>query len=161
MNRKLVFFLLVSTLFIPKALAVSYTNITVSEAKSMVDSDPGLEVLDVRTLDEYNDGHIVNARLVPHLELEERLDELDVNDRILVYCRTGARSSFASQILVDNGFLYVFNMLEGIAAWIDAGYPVYVKYAALQEAINNADIGDVIFVSSGTYYESLIVNKPI
>lgn len=162
MNRKLVFFLLVaSTFLIPETLAVSYTNITVSEAKSMVDSDPGLIVLDVRTPEEYNDGHIVNARLIPHLELEERLGELNANDRILVYCQTGARSTFASQILVDNGFLHVFNMFEGITAWIDAGYPVYIKYAALQEAINNANTGDMIFVSSGIYYESIIVNKTV
>ena len=161
MNRKLVLFLLVSTLFTIKALAASYTNIPVSEAKSMIDSDPELIVLDVRTLNEYNDGHIRNARLIPHLELEGRLDELDVNDRILVYCRTGARSSGASQILVDNDFLHVFNMLSGITAWISAGYPVYVKHTLLQEAINNANIGDVIFVSSGIYYESVIVNKSV
>jgi parallel beta-helix repeat protein len=161
MNRKVVLFLLFLTLFTTKTLAASYSNITVSEAKSMIDSDTELIILDVRTLNEYNDGHIRNARLIPHLELEGRLDELDVNDRIMVYCGTGVRSSAASQILVDNGFLHVFNMLAGITAWISAGYPVYVKHTSLQEAINNAKIGDVIFVSSGIYYESVIVNKSV
>jgi len=120
-----------------------------------------LVVLDVRTQSEYDSGHIRNAKLIPHTELEGRLDELNKTDGILVYCRTGGRSSTASQILVDNGFLYVYNMLGGITAWIDEGYPVYVKYSSIQEAINNASEGETIFVSSGLYYEHLTVNKSL
>jgi len=73
----------------------------------------------------------------------------------------GGRSSTASQFLADNGFLYVYNMLGGISAWINKGYPIYVKYSSIQEAINNADHGDTIFVSSGTYYENVVVNKTV
>lgn len=86
---------------------------------------------------------------------------MNKTDEILVYCRTGGRSSTASQILVDNGFLYVYNMLGGITVWIDEGYPVYVNYSSIQEAINNASEGETIFVSSGLYYEHLTVNKSL
>jgi len=108
--------------------AEGYTNVTVSEARSMIDSNPSLTVLDVRTQSEYDSGHIKNAKLIPVTELEERLDELSKTDEILVYCRSGVRSQTASQILVDNGFLHVYNMLGGISAWISEGCP-YVKCA--------------------------------
>lgn len=73
----------------------------------------------------------------------------------------GGRSSTASQFLAGNGFLYVCNMLGGMPAWINEGYPVHVKYFSIQEAINNADHGDTIFVSSGTCYENVVVNKTV
>lgn len=104
--------------------AGDYSDVTVSQAKAMIDSNPSLVVLDVRTQSEYDSGHIRNAKLIPHTELQTRLDELGINDEILVYCRTGFRSRIASQILVDNDFLHVYNMLGGIIAWIDEGYPV-------------------------------------
>lgn len=161
MNEKLVLLILISSLLVVSARANSYADVTVSEAKTMIDSDHSLVVLDVRTQSEYDDGHIRNAKLIPHTELEGRLNELNKTDKILVYCRTGVRSSNASQILVDNGFMYVYNMLGGITAWIDEEYPVYVKYSLIQEAINNANEGDAIYVSSGTYSENVVVNKSL
>jgi parallel beta-helix repeat protein len=127
----------------------------------MIDSEPSIVVLDVRTQSEYDAGHIKNARLIPVDELEQRLNELNKTQSALVYCRSGYRSSTASQILVNNGFLHVYNMLEGITAWIDAGNPVYVKYSSIQEAINNATEGSSVFVSAGTYYEHLVINKTV
>ncbi len=148
----------------PSILVVSgsgYTDVTVAQAKSMVDSDPFLVVLDVRTQSEYDSGHIRNAKLIPLAELEERLNELNEADRILVYCMLGGRSSQASQILADNGFLHVYNMLGGIASWMSNGYPVYVRYSSLQVAVNEAAEGDTLLVSSGTYYEHVVVNKTV
>jgi len=127
----------------------------------MIDSNPSLVILDVRNQSEYDSGHIRNAKLIPVFELEGRLGELNKSDEILVYCKLGGRSSTASQILVDNDFLYVYNMLGGVTAWMDEGYQVYVKYSLIQEAINNATEGDTIFVSSGTYHEHVVVNKTV
>jgi len=62
---------------------------------------------------------------------------------------------------VDNGFSSVYNMLEGIIAWVNEGYIVYVKYSSIQEAINNTYEGDTIHISSGTYYENVVVNKTV
>ncbi len=146
------------------ALVVSgsgYTDVTTSQAKNMVDSDPFLVVLDVRTRSEYDSGHIRNAKLIPLAELAGRLNELNKADRTLVYCKLGGRSSQASQILADDGFLYVFNMLGGIAAWISDGYPVYVRYSSLQEAINGANERGTLLVSSGTYHENIVINETV
>jgi rhodanese-related sulfurtransferase len=105
-------------------LSCNYTNATAAEAKRMVDNDPELIILDVRTRAEYSKRRLRNAKLVPVGELTARLNQLSKFDTILVYCRLGVRSARASGILVRNGFQDVYNMLGGITAWIDAGYPV-------------------------------------
>jgi len=133
----------------------------VFEAKSMIDSDPSLVILDVRTQSEYDSGHIRNAKLIPSTELEGRLNELNKTDKILVYCGSGTRSATASQILADNGFLYIYNMLWGLTYWKLQGYPVYVKYSSIQQAINGASEGQSLYVSSGTYLEHVVVNKAL
>ena len=163
-NHFYLLFNVILTLFLSLpciALANSYTDITVSEAKTMIESNPSLVILDVRNQSEYNSGHIRNAKLIPVYELESRLDELDIDDDTLVYCRSGGRSSTASQILSNNGFLYVYNMLGGITTWMDKGYTVYVKHSSIQEAINNASEGDAILVGSGVYYKPVVVNKTV
>jgi len=138
-----------------------YADVNVSEAKQMIESNLDLVILDVRTVEEYNEGHIEDAILIPVSELEGRIDELDEGKETLVYCRSGVRSVTASQILVDNGFSSVYNMLGGITAWRDAACPVYVKYPSIQEAINNVQEGDTIYVSSGIYYENVVVDKTV
>ena len=154
--------LIVFSLFLPYVRGNStYVDVTVSEAKTMIDSNPLLTILDVRTQNEYNSGHIRNTELIPHTEIKARTSELDEDREILVYCRSGGRSASASQILVDHGFTQVYNMLGGILAWMDEDYPVYIRYSSIQQAINNASHGDKIFVSSGTYLEHVVMNKSL
>jgi rhodanese-related sulfurtransferase len=124
-----VFFIVTLIILLPPSLlfsvtqsANSYVNVNVPEAKQMIGSNPNLVILDVRTQTEYDEGHIENAVLIPVSELEGRLDELNSEKDTLVYCRSGVRSATASQILVDNGFSSVYNMLGGMLAWRDAGY---------------------------------------
>ena len=141
--------------------AFVYTNVSVQQAKVMIDSDPSLVVLDVRNQSEYDSGHVRNARLIPVWNLTQRLNELNKSNLILVYCKAGARSSQASQTLVDNSFLYVYNMIGGIEAWNLAGYPAYVNYSSIQGAIDNAAEATTIYVSKGFYSEHLFINKSI
>ncbi len=161
----LVSFLLVTSAFagmlVLRVLAANYADVSVTDAETMIDQRPSLVILDVRNQSEYDAGHIRNARLIPVWQLATRLNELNVTDEILVYCKKGSRSAAASLTLADNGFLHVYNMLLGITAWINATYPVYAKYSSIQEAINNATIGDTIYVSSGLYYEHLTINKTL
>jgi len=161
-GASVVLILILSLFCLPFTISAgSYSNVAVSEANNLIDSNPSLVVLDVRTQSEYDSGHIRNAKLIPVSELGGRLNELDKTSEILVYCKSGARSATANQILVDNGFFHIYNMVEGVTAWISAGYPVYVKYSSIQEAVNNASEGDTIFVSSGIYYEHLVLNKTV
>ena len=143
------------------ATAQTYTDVLVTTAKDLIDSDASLVVLDVRNQTEYDAGHIRSARLIPLHELTGRLSDLNKTDEMLVYCEAGGRSLQASQILVDNGFLQVYNMLGGFTAWNTVGYPYYMKYSSIQKAINTAVEGESLLVSSGFYSEHLVVNKSV
>jgi len=102
----------------------TYQNLSVDEAKLLIQEEVNLVVLDVRTKEEYESGHLPNAILIPVAELQDRLAELDKDKKILVYCKTGIRSAKASQILVSHGFSSVYNLVGGIDAWIQADGPV-------------------------------------
>jgi len=99
----------------PKA---EYVRITPEEAFLMMSDDGDVVILDVRTEDEYNSGHIQNAILIPHGEIRGRAEsELpDKNQVILVYCRSGARSETAAGELIDMGYTNVYDF-GGIINW--------------------------------------------
>lgn len=151
----------ISPLIVGLAAAATYTNVSAATAKTMIDTNPALVVLDVRNQSEYDTGHIRNAGLIPVWALAGRLNELNQSDTILVYCKAGGRSATASQTLLDNNFTYIYNMVGGIIAWADEAYPIYVKYPSIQSAIDGANDGNTLYVSSGLYYEHLTVSKSV
>jgi len=107
----------------------NYQNLTVEEARSFIQQNVDLVILDVRTKEEYDIVHLQNAVLIPVSELPTRLSELDKSKKILVYCKAGGRSAKASGTLVSDGFGSIYNMLGGIDAWTQAGYPVVLNSA--------------------------------
>ena len=104
------------------ATATKFTDISIEQAKQMIDNNE-VFILDVRTQEEFDDGYIEGATLIPDYELTSRLDEVPQDAKILVYCRSGRRSVTASNILVNAGYTDVYNMLGGIIAWNNAQYP--------------------------------------
>lgn len=85
-------------------------------------------LLDVREPEEWEISHLTGATLIPRGELPERLTDLTRAREIVVYCRTGSRSSQATRLLLDLGFTHVRNLKGGINAWaqrIDPSLPVY------------------------------------
>jgi parallel beta-helix repeat protein len=100
-----------------------YVNAMVEQIKHMIDTEIYLTILDVRTQTEYESGHIDGAVLIPYTELELRINELDCDKNIIIYCGSGVRGAIASQTLAEHGF-QVYNMVGGLAAWGGAGYPV-------------------------------------
>lgn len=101
-----------------------YGDVTVQQAHDLILSTPELVILDVRSQEEYDEGHIERAILIPLNELNSRLGELSKSEDLLVYCRTGNRSGQAVNILKANGYTRFFHMNDGISAWVQAGYPV-------------------------------------
>jgi len=81
-------------------------------------------MLDVRTPEEYAEGHIKGATLIPVQVLAERLAEVPKNKQVYVYCHSGTRSARASKLLAKYGFTNIENVVGGIEAWKHAGYPV-------------------------------------
>ena len=96
----------------------SYTQIDQETAKLMMELDDGHVIVDVRRQDEYDAGHIPGAILIPNESItDSQPEELpDLNQVILVYCRTGRRSKEASQKLYDIGYKNVFEF-GGIVDW--------------------------------------------
>ena len=96
----------------------SYKQITQEEAKETMAKDDGHIIVDVRRQDEYDEGHIPGALLIPNESITDKQpDELpDLNQIILVYCRSGRRSKEASQKLADMGYTNVYEF-GGINTW--------------------------------------------
>jgi len=83
----------------------TYTDITVEDAYKMYEENPTqITFLDVRTEEEYNAEHILDAVNIPLSELEERIAELDATKKIIVYSQSGKISRDACEILAENGF---------------------------------------------------------
>lgn len=96
-----------------------YIDVTPVEAQRKIEQNKKVLILDVRTKEEFSEWHLKNAVNIPVQELEGRLDELEKykDFEIIVYCKGGVRSKMASEILVKNGFKYVYNLSGGINEW--------------------------------------------
>ena len=97
---------------------LTYAQISQDEAKLMMQDDDGHVIVDVRRADEYAQGHIPGAILIPNESITDTPPEElpDKNQIILVYCRTGRRSKEASQKLADMGYVNVYEF-GGIEDW--------------------------------------------
>lgn len=95
-----------------------YQTITPADAKKLMETRTDYTLLDVRELSEYSGGHIAGAKLLPLGQIESlAATELpDLNATIIVYCRSGARSSRAAQTLLSLGYTDVLD-LGGISNW--------------------------------------------
>jgi hydroxyacylglutathione hydrolase len=84
----------------------------------------GLSVVDVRSPAEWHEGHLPGAQHIPLGYLTDRLAEIPRDRRVVLQCRTGARSSIAASLLRRHGIPSVANLAGGIVAWQEAGLPV-------------------------------------
>ncbi len=100
------------------AATVTYQQISQDEAKRIMDTVEGFVIIDARTVEEFNEGHIEGAILIPEYEITERAEkEIPEKDTlILVYCRSGRRSKIASEALVQQGYTNV-KEFGGIIDW--------------------------------------------
>jgi len=102
-------------------ILANFESIDAKTAIALLENDDNVTLLDVRTIPEYKEGHLRNAKLIPLQTLSSKLSMLkdDKNKKILVYCRSGSRSVSASRILKKNGFTPL-NIKGGIIALIGA-----------------------------------------
>lgn len=96
----------------------TYQTISVETAKKRLDIEKGIVLLDVRTVAEYTEKRIPGSVLIPVDDIKTKATEKlkDKNAAIFVYCRSGSRSSIASQALADMNYTNVYN-LGGINNW--------------------------------------------
>lgn len=110
-----------------KAGGTAYTkeNVDVDKFETLIAGKDKVFLLDVRTPDEFKEEHIEGAIEIDFKERsfrDECLKKLPKDKVIAVYCRSGFRSSTASNILLEEGF-NVVNLKGGITAWKEAGKP--------------------------------------
>lgn len=98
--------------------SLTYEQITAEQAKTIMDTEKDYIIIDARTDEEFAEGHIENAILIPEYEIKDRAEkELpDKEQLILVYCRSGRRSKIASEELVKLGYTNV-KEFGGIIDW--------------------------------------------
>ena len=87
-----------------------YQSIAMDEAFSMMEDMNEYVLVDVRTIEEYNDGHIPGAINIPNESITSAPSELDKEDTIFIYCRSGSRSKQASSKLVDLGYTKIYEI---------------------------------------------------
>lgn len=92
-------------------------NVDSEQVHKLLQSEKNLLVLDVRSQKEYNSGHLEGAVLIPYDELESRLKEISSYDKVLVYCRSGKRSSEAVKTLSKLDLDTIYHYKDGFITW--------------------------------------------
>lgn len=111
-------------LFLISRVAGSASSSQISTAQAYGKYQGGSLILDVRTVNEWNQGHIPGSVLIPLEELSNKIGEVPRNRDVVVVCRTGVRSQQGLAILQQAGYTRVASMTGGMDAWQAAGYPV-------------------------------------
>jgi len=104
-----------------------FSEVDPSQAVALINR--GAMVLDTRSREQFNSGHIINAKLLEADQLESRLESLksDLNQAIVLCCESGVSSGRIAGMLHKHGFTSVHNLKGGIAAWRAENYPLESK----------------------------------
>ena len=106
------------------------SEVTPQAVKANIDGGKQIILLDVRSAEEFNAGHLPKAVNISRGLLEFKIGQMlpDKNANIVVYCRTDARSAFATAIMQEMGYTNVKNLKGAFKAWGLAGYPIYNRH---------------------------------
>lgn len=105
----------------------SVPEITVEELKTLRDNQEDFQLIDVREAYEYEIANL-EGKLIPLKELEGKISDIRSDKKVVVHCRSGARSAEAVQQLQTYGFENVYNLKGGILAWAEQIDPEMAKY---------------------------------
>jgi len=125
MKTRLLITLIAAFALAPIVNSQQIKQITSTEANTMLQKDKKLIVLDVRTSEEFNVGHIKGAINIDIRQNDAlaKIDKLDRNARYIVHCRTHHRSQTAVDHMAQSGFKNVYQMTDGFMGWSQNGLP--------------------------------------
>jgi rhodanese-related sulfurtransferase len=105
---------------------INNINIDVEQVKQLQDNNQNFVLIDVREIEEWEDGYIAGAVHIPKGLIERDITKYapDKNTKIILYCRSGTRSFYATQSLLSLGYTDVHNMQGGIIAWSQANFEI-------------------------------------
>lgn len=118
-------------------------NVDAAAFKKLVDAGNGI-ILDVRTPEEWSDGTIPNASTIDFYgdDFRDKINLMDKEKEIYVYCLAGGRSAKAAAILAENGFKKVYNLEGGFRSWKENGFPVTTPSTAKDENMKILTLND-------------------
>ncbi len=117
------------SMFATLACASETPQISQQELLSALKSaNHNIVVLDVRSAEEYEDGHVSGAINTSHDTVADNLNKLSQykDNTVVVYCRSGRRAAFAENILAENGFKNLRHLTGDMNGWLKADLPVVV-----------------------------------
>ena len=113
-----------SKLFGRQTAAPAIGQMTVTELQRTLAAKEPLQLIDVRSAEEYqHDGHVSGAKLLPLPALSGRMEEISRDTPVALICRSGNRSQVAAELLARQGYTNVSNVQGGMIAWSRAGFP--------------------------------------
>lgn len=117
------------------------TNLSPNEFSAKIKQLPNAPLIDVRTPNEYAQGHLQNARNINinSGDFQQQIAKLDRNKPVLVYCLSGGRSSSAMSILLSMGFKEVYNMAGGMMKWRAANLPETTATTPISQGMTLAE----------------------
>lgn len=112
----------VLVLFLASFVAAEAQNkiqVNSKEVKELLKKNKDLIIIDVRTPNEFNAGHLKGALNIDvnQYDATSKIDKLNRNARYIVYCRTSNRSGMAVQYMMQKGFKTVYQMMDGFPGW--------------------------------------------
>jgi len=131
LNDYLLIFIIITSgllLLFPKALSGGVKTINVKNAVLLTNREACI-IIDVRTEDKFNTGHIPEAINIPFIKLSEDIDKLKIKSKkvILIYCGSGNSSAKAMRLLSQKGFESVMSIEGGFSEWVKLQLPVSHK----------------------------------
>jgi len=133
------------------ALSVkAQTQLVADEFESKISDSQQVQLIDVRTPAEFEDGHLKNSKNLDYKspDFKEEIKRLDKNKPVFVYCLSGGRSALASKALVENGFSQVYELKGGYLKWSSSGKTVEGAESKSAKGMTMADFNKITASSS-------------
>ena len=133
-----------------------FSSLNTNEFSSSISKENAL-VIDVRTDQEISKGYIKGATLIDFYSsnFNNKIQLLDKDMNIHIYCKSGGRSKKVAQLLVENGFKNIFNLDGGFDKWNSKGYPFVMPDQTL-----DSDEKNIENIINENYVDSIIKNNP-
>ncbi|MGL1864009.1 MAG: rhodanese-like domain-containing protein [Pseudodesulfovibrio sp.] len=108
------------------SLTTELHNLTPEQSVKALAETPGLIILDIRTPEEFNSGHIKGAENIDFYgsNFQARIDSLDKTTPYFIYCRSGRRSGVTVEYMQQAGFATIMELTHGINGWKKANQPL-------------------------------------
>ena len=129
-------------------------SLSVDDFEQKLNTDPNIQLVDVRTPEEYAGGHVKNALNINYNagDFADRIGKLDKSKPVLVYCLSGGRSGAAAGKMQDMGFTAVYDMAGGMMKWRGAGKPIDMGTASPTAPPAGLSVADFEHVTAGPGY---------